>query len=169
MFRLVFFHHLPDWIFARLPDWFFRQIARLEVDGGSRQISQIGWIDRLARLDLLPAWPGWVNSQIGQIGFPARLEFSLGESCTHMFVWARCQIEHGARLPLTPNSYRSRVFARLTRLGFLPDCQIAPDWVGRQIARLASPDWCQIDFDYPELCMIPRTISKYLSYLGISQ
>ena len=40
--------------FARLPDWFFRQIARLEVDGGSRQISQIGWIDRLARLDLLP-------------------------------------------------------------------------------------------------------------------
>ena len=53
-------------------------------------------------------------------------------------------------MPLTPNSYRSRVFARLTRLGFLPDCQIAPDWVGRQIARLASPDWRQIDFDYPD-------------------
>ena len=56
--------------------------------------------------------------------------------------------------PTSRNARQIELIARLARLGIFPDCQIvhcqiAPDWKFCQIARLTSPDWCQIGFDYP--------------------
>ena len=56
--------------------------------------------------------------------------------------------------PTSGNARQIELIARLARLGIFPDCQIvrcqiAPDWKFCQIARLTSPDWRQIGFDYP--------------------
>ena len=56
--------------------------------------------------------------------------------------------------PTSGNARQIELIARLARLGIFPNCQIvrcqiAPDWKFCQIARLTSPDWRQIDFDYP--------------------